>query len=74
LVGEASGGMPDGYGEVNSLTLPNSKLVVRFTTKSWGPKAGSGPNTVTPDLSVPWKLADFIAGRDPALDAAIAAN
>jgi hypothetical protein len=73
LVGEPTGGAPDEYGEVSSLTLPNSKLVVRFTTKRWGPMGG-GTNTVTPDLPVPFKLADFIAGRDPALDAAIAAH
>lgn len=74
LVGEASGGMPDGYGEVNSITLPNSKLIVRFTTKHWGPSGDTGPKTVTPDLPVPWTLAEFIAGHDPALDAAIRAN
>jgi C-terminal processing protease CtpA/Prc len=72
LVGEPSGGMPGGYGEVDRLTLPNSKLVVRFTTKRWGAKGSSGPSTLAPDLHVPFKLADFIASRDPALDAAIA--
>ena len=74
LVGETAGGTPDGYGEVDRLTLPNSKLVVRFTTKRWGPKTSEVPASLTPDLPVPFKLADFIAGRDPALDAAIAAR
>jgi C-terminal processing protease CtpA/Prc len=74
LVGEPSGGSPDGYGEVATLTLPNSKLVVRFTTKRWGPKGSTTNTTLTPDLPVPFKLAEFIAGHDPALDAAIAAQ
>ena len=74
LVGEASGGMPAGYGEVNSVTLPNSKLVIRFTTRHWESKGDTGPKTVTPDLPVPWTLAEFIAGHDSALDAAIRAN
>jgi len=73
LVGEATGGMPGGYGEVGLLTLPNSKLVVRFTTKHFGPKDG-GINTLKPDIPVPVRLADFIAGHDPAFEAAIAAQ
>lgn len=71
LVGEPTGGAPDGYGEVSSFTLPNSKLVIRFTTKRWGVKGGTN-TTLIPDLPAPFKLADFIAGRDPALEAAIA--
>jgi hypothetical protein len=73
LVGEPAGGAPDGYGEVGKLTLPNSKLVIRFTTKRWGPKGGGPNTTLNPDLPVPFKLAEYIAGHDPALDAAIAA-
>jgi hypothetical protein len=73
LVGEPTGGAPNGYGEVRSLRLPNSKLVVRFTTKRWGP-AGGANTTLNPDLLIPFKLSDFIAGHDPALDAAIAAR
>jgi hypothetical protein len=72
LVGQPTGGAPDEYGEVSNFTLPNSKLVIRFTTKRWGPKGGTN-TTLNPDLPVPFKLAEFIAGRDPALDAAIAA-
>jgi hypothetical protein len=74
LVGETAGGTPDGYGEVNRLVLPNSKLAVRFTTKRWGPKTSAVPANLEPDVRVPFKLADFIAGHDPTLDAAIAAR
>jgi Peptidase family S41 len=71
LVGEPTGGMPGGYGQVSTFTLPNSQLVVRFTTKRWDP-AGGGLNTLTPDVAAPLRLADVLVGRDPALDAAIA--
>ena len=70
LVGEPSGGMPGGYGEVSTLTLPNSKLVIRYTTKNRGTK-GAGATALVPDIPAPLKLEDFLAGRDPALDAAI---
>jgi hypothetical protein len=70
LIGEPSGGMPGGYGEVSTLTLPNSKLVVRFTTKGSPPKADEA-TTLTPDIAAPLKLADYLAGRDPALEAAM---
>jgi hypothetical protein len=62
--------MPAGYGEVLTITLPNSKLVVRYTTKGSRAKEGEPP-TLTPDIAAPLKLADFLAGSDPALDAAI---
>jgi C-terminal processing protease CtpA/Prc len=73
LVGEPSGGMPGGYGEVAGLKLPNSKLVIRYTTKNFAPMVKGAPKTLTPDITAPIKLADFLAGRDPGLDAAIQA-
>ena len=36
LVGEPTGGKPSSYGEVMTITLPSSKLVVRYTTKWFG--------------------------------------
>jgi hypothetical protein len=68
LVGEPTGGSPGGYGENRSLTLPNSKLVVWFTTRRIGP---DDPNTLTPDIAAPLRLADILAGRDPAFNAAV---
>jgi hypothetical protein len=69
LVGEPSGGMPKGYGEVALLKLPNSKLVVQITTKRWGPEHFEGPLSLTPAIPAPLRLADLLASRDPALDA-----
>jgi hypothetical protein len=74
LVGEPSGGMPGGYGEVATLTLPNSKLVIRYTTKNFSTVDKTGRKALTPDVSVPLTLSDWVAGRDPVLDTAIQAQ
>lgn len=71
LLGEPSGERPNGYGEVRELTLPNSKLVVRYTTKYFRLISGSDPPTFAPDIAVNVSLEDFLAGRDPVLDAAL---
>ncbi len=73
LVGEPTGGKPNSYGEIKTLTLPNSKLVVQYTSK-WFGSSHDGPAALQPDIPAPYSLADLIAGRDPALAAAIAAR
>ena len=73
LVGEPTGGTPSTYGEVKTLTLPNSKLVVQYTTKHFTSKEGAVP-ALLPDLSAPETLADALAGRDPAFEAVIAGS
>jgi hypothetical protein len=73
LVGEPAGGKPSSYGEIKTLTLPNSKLVVQYTTKWFGSKTDD-TLALEPDIPAPYSLADVIAGRDPALAAAISAR
>jgi C-terminal processing protease CtpA/Prc len=70
LVGEPTGGLPSGYGEVKTLTLPYSKVIVRYTTKNFGRPHG---DVLRPDISAPRTLADALHGRDPVLEAALAA-
>jgi len=72
LIGERTGGMPSGYGEVKTLILPNSKVQVQFTSKYFSPEKGASVAVVEPDIVVHRTLEDALAGRDPALDAAIA--
>jgi C-terminal processing protease CtpA/Prc len=75
LVGEPTGGKPGGYyGEVKKLTLPNSKLVVRYTSKYFGGPPDQDASSLTPDIAAPLTLGDLISGRDPALGAAITAK
>lgn len=71
LVGEPVGEKLNSYGEVRELTLPNSQVVVQYSTKFF--KIASGdPATYEPDVTVTRSLAEALAGRDPALEAALA--
>ncbi len=72
LVGEPTGGTPNGYGEVRQFRLPHSKLNVQYSTKLFrGPERGS---SVRPDIEVPVSSADFFdPARDTVLEAAIRA-
>ena len=72
LAGEPTGGKPSSYGEVKTVTLPNSKLVVRYTSKWFGSHQDSEPDALAPDLPIGYTLADELAGRDPVLDGVIA--
>jgi C-terminal processing protease CtpA/Prc len=74
LVGEAAGGKPGFYGFPGFVTLPNSQLVIRFTTKYTPAPAGMDRPVLIPDIPASMSTADLFAGRDPALDAAIAAR
>jgi uncharacterized protein (TIGR03437 family) len=70
LVGEPSGGSPNSYGEVQTLTLPNSQLSVSYSTRYLsfpGYPAGS----LLPDVTVPIYAADWYARHDPFLAAVL---
>jgi hypothetical protein len=71
VLGEPSGGEASSYGEVKYVTLPNSKLVVQYTTKWFGTPKGAESGALRPDVVTPSNLADVLAGRDPAMDAAL---
>ena len=73
LVGETIGEKPNSYQEPRALTLPHSKLVVRYSTR-WYAFMPSGPNVVEPDVPIAPSWADYAAGRDPALDYALSHN
>lgn len=75
LVGEKTGGSPDGAtaGVIFFLTLPASKIRMRvpairyYADMGEGFTAGSG---VAPDIETERTVADFRLGRDPALERA----
>jgi hypothetical protein len=73
LVGEAPGMKPNTYGEVKTITLPNSKLKVVYTTK-WIRSTDGSDDILTPDILAPRKLSDALSGRDAALEASLAAR
>ena len=71
LVGEPTGEKPNSYGEVRELVLPNSGLVVTYSTKFFRFVKYADPPFYAPDIQVTRSLADLLAGRDPVLDAAM---
>jgi Peptidase family S41 len=72
LVGESIGEKPNSYQEPRELTLPNSHLVVRYSTE-WYAFAKTGPNSVDPDVRVVPTWAQYASGQDPVLDSALSA-
>jgi hypothetical protein len=71
LVGEPAGNKPNHYGQAESFTLPNSKLEVQYTTRYVHKIRDADPLSLDPDIVVPYSLNDFLAGRDPVLEAAL---
>jgi hypothetical protein len=71
LIGEPSGSPPNEYGEIKDFTLPHSKIDVQYTTRYFRLLTDSNPQTLEPDLTVHRSIADFLSGRDPALDVAL---
>ena len=70
LVGLPPGGSLNGYGEVRTLPLPNSKWQVQYSTKLF--KLGAdGEDVLVPDVEVEPTVAEFCSGADPALEAAL---
>jgi C-terminal processing protease CtpA/Prc len=76
VVGEPTGGSVEGptAGVIFVLTLPNSGIKVRVPgIRSWlnveNPPPGQG---VVPDVEVQPTVDDWLAGRDAALEAALA--
>lgn len=73
LIGSPSSEKMNSYGEVMSFTLPNSKLVVQYSTKYFRGAKDGQPDELIPDIPAPPTFADAMAGKDSALEAAIAA-
>lgn len=70
LVGETIGEKPNSYQEPRELVLPNSHLVVRYSTRWYGFQP-HGPNEISPDVRILPSWADYAAGRDPVADYAL---
>jgi hypothetical protein len=73
FVGEPSAARGNGYGDSQRLVLPNSHVTVRVSTlywQFWDPR-DTRP-WIDPTVRTSFTLADYRAGRDPALAAALA--
>ncbi|HMV51937.1 MAG TPA: hypothetical protein PLD20_23475 [Blastocatellia bacterium] len=67
LIGEPTGGKPNAYGEVKTLTLPNSRLTVSYSTRFFQTVSGDPPSLM-PGVPVELTANDLFAGRDPVLE------
>jgi hypothetical protein len=70
LVGEPTGQRPNFYGEVETMTLPHSKLRVHYSTRYFKTMDGDPP-ALAPDIEIEPSSSDYASGRDPALERAL---
>ncbi len=67
LVGEPAGERPNSYQENDEMKLPNSGLIVSYSTKYYKFLDEDAP-AVMPDKRIDPNWLDFKAGRDPVMD------
>jgi hypothetical protein len=67
LVGETIGEKPNSFQEPRAMQLPNSHLIVRYSTKYYR-FANEGPNAVEPDHRIVPTWDEYRAGHDPVLE------
>ena len=70
LIGEPTGGKPNHFGALSSFTLPNTKITISHSTR-WFQKVEGDPDSVIPDILVPWTSDALFTGRDDVLDTAL---
>ena len=72
VIGQATGGAVDGYGDTRSFVLPTSQLPVTYSTKHFELsdqyQYSGDPLEYMPDIVVPVTIEDFCNGTDPVLD------
>jgi hypothetical protein len=73
LVGEPAGERPNGYQENDEMKLPNSGLVVSYSTRYYKFLDEDAP-AVMPDKRIDPNWPDFKAGRDPVMDWILSQN
>ena len=71
LVGEPTGQKPNHFGEIKNFTLPNSSLVVQYSTKQFRQSEKDEPSMM-PDETIEPTSAEFFAGRDVVLERILA--
>jgi hypothetical protein len=72
-IGEETGAMPNHYGQVESFKLPNSGIIIQYSTKYFR-YATENLNTITPNIKVEYNFDDYLNGIDPAMNAILNDN
>jgi hypothetical protein len=70
LIGEPASSKPNSFGDSFRIVLPNSGITVR-TSILWHQRNNGNDQWTPVDVAAPLTLADYVAGRDPALEAAL---
>ena len=74
FVGEAMGGSPNLYGDTRPVPLPASGQTLYMATRYWERSTPDDARlTIEPDIPVDLSSDDYFAGRDPVLEAILAA-
>jgi hypothetical protein len=68
VVGEASGGRPNHFGDVRRFVLPESGLIVSHSTRYFDLLEEDLPS-ISPDVEAPESFDKYMKGEDPALEA-----
>lgn len=73
FVGGPTGAGPNHCGDATSFVLPASRATVRCSTLAWQKSdPRDARSAILPDLPVEERFEEWLAGRDPALEAALA--
>lgn len=67
LIGTATMGKANHFGEIRTFNLPNSGLKVSYSTKYFKLLKNSDPDALYPDITVETEFEDFLNGRDTVL-------
>ena len=70
FIGEPTGSSPNHHGDAGRIVLPGSGLTVRISTLYWQAHPSDRREAIEPHLVVEPTWQDYLAGRDPVLEAA----
>ncbi|ACL70247.1 peptidase S41 [Halothermothrix orenii] len=68
LIGEPTSGKPNHYGEVKTFKLPNTGMLVHYSTKYITLIDNADPDSIYPDIYCYVKFSDFVNGVDTILE------
>lgn len=68
IVGTPSGGSANHYGELGSVVLRNSGMLVCYSTKYFENLPGEGIHPIMPDVEVTHTFEDYVSGIDPEME------
>lgn len=68
IIGEATGGKPNCYGEIKRFNLPSSGFSVSYSTKFYKLIDDDQVKTLLPDIMIEETIEDFINNRDPVME------